>query len=192
MYLPANVCLSMAEIKILTKRLTFQFKKHCRMTMELLETEEVPACDVDQKAKYSAYVSKFLKPDHTMSENMRTTMGAKPVFLARNILKWKKKNLLEWISDNAKNGTLVVRGITPPAQPEPMDIDPSTELKRKDSVPVPTSVAVEGLGFPPAIKQEPVPMDCEKTPETTEPDVIVTSKGKRKPMVIKGEDTGYV
>jgi len=99
------------------------YKKERQMTMELLEACTTSDVDIDQKAKYSAYISKFLKPDSTIPESIMSALGANPVFLARNVRKWKTKNLLEWISDNAKRTLGTIRVV----KQEPMEIDSPPE-----------------------------------------------------------------
>jgi len=91
------------------------------MTMELLESDISVEIDLDQKIKYSNYVTKFLKPDSTIPESIMAALGANPVFLARNVRKWKKKNLLEWQSDNARRGR--GQGRLSVIKLEQMDID---------------------------------------------------------------------
>ena len=101
------------------------------MTMELLEACTTSDVDIDQKAKYSAYISKFLKPDSTIPESIMSALGANPVFLARNVRKWKTKNLLEWISDNAKRTLGTIRVV----KQEPMEIDsPPEEIPQPKSM----------------------------------------------------------
>jgi len=140
------------------------------MTMELLETEDSNSGDIDQRAKYSTYVSKFLKPDPEVPDSVKVIMGESPVFLARNVLTWKKISQLEFEKNGAK---LMARSLNP----EPMDI----KVENEDD---------NGIGEV-VIKQEvldpaEVPMDVQAGP--SHPVVAPVASGSGSNVVIKVED----
>ena len=65
---------------------SFQFKRDCRLTLELLDTEHEQSDDPVEVERWSAYVEKYVANDDTVSEDLKDQLARKPVFLPRYVL----------------------------------------------------------------------------------------------------------
>jgi len=58
------------------------------MAVELIPQTEPPTVSMEEKAKWSAYVEKFMRSED-VSTDVQQELYEKPIFLARNVRKWK-------------------------------------------------------------------------------------------------------
>lgn len=61
----------------------FQFKKECRLTFELMDTEHEQSDDPIEVERWSEYVEKYVSKDDTVSDDLKEHLNLKPVFLPR-------------------------------------------------------------------------------------------------------------
>lgn len=61
----------------------FQFKKECRLTFELMDTEHEQSDDPIEVERWSEYVEKYVSKDDTVSDDLKEHLNRKPVFLPR-------------------------------------------------------------------------------------------------------------
>lgn len=61
----------------------FQFKKECRLTFELMDTEHEQSDDPIEVERWSEYVEKYVSKDDTLSDDLKEHLNRKPVFLPR-------------------------------------------------------------------------------------------------------------
>ncbi|KAK3095867.1 hypothetical protein FSP39_020142, partial [Pinctada imbricata] len=110
------------------------FKKDCRLTFELLDTEHEQSDDPVEVERWSEYVEKYVSNDETISEDLKDHLSRKPVFLPRNVRQWRQhqKNQKSKTdeeqkpdSEGADNSNLEF----PKQRTEDMDILDNTECK---------------------------------------------------------------
>ena len=63
--------------------LCLQYKKDCRLTIELLDTDHEPADAPVEVERWSEYVEKYVRNDDTATEDLKHMLNRKPVFLKR-------------------------------------------------------------------------------------------------------------
>ena len=91
LYLPIiiTVCAIIQEFELVSFQnkyswpLSFQFKKDCKLTLELLDTEHEQSDDPVEVERWSEYVEKYVANDDTVSEDLKDQLSRKPVFLPR-------------------------------------------------------------------------------------------------------------
>ncbi|KAJ8311553.1 hypothetical protein KUTeg_010908 [Tegillarca granosa] len=70
----------------------FQYKKECKLTIELLDTDHEQSDDPVEVERWSEYVEKYVANDKSVSEDLKDQLARKPVFLPRNVRKWRQRN----------------------------------------------------------------------------------------------------
>ncbi|XP_052786837.1 paired amphipathic helix protein Sin3a-like isoform X2 [Mya arenaria] len=75
------------------------YKKECRLTIELLDTEHEPAEDPVEVERWSEYVEKYVNNDDTAADDLKDMLNRKPVFLKRNVRQVRQKNREQQILD---------------------------------------------------------------------------------------------
>lgn len=68
------------------------YKKECKLTIELLDTEHEQSDDPVEVERWSEYVEKYVANDKSVSEDLKDQLARKPVFLPRNVRRWRQRN----------------------------------------------------------------------------------------------------
>ncbi|XP_062620426.1 paired amphipathic helix protein Sin3a-like isoform X2 [Saccostrea cucullata] len=102
------------------------FKKECKLTFELLDTDHEQSDDPIEVERWSEYVEKYVSKDDTVSEDLKEHLNRKPVFLPRNVRQWRlhQKNQ----KSRSDTETEEIPG-SPKQSTEDMDILDNTECK---------------------------------------------------------------
>ncbi|XP_069103169.1 paired amphipathic helix protein Sin3a-like isoform X1 [Argopecten irradians] len=106
------------------------YKKDCRLTLELLDTEHEQSDDPVEVERWSEYVEKYVANDDTVSEDLKEELQRKAVFLPRNVRKWR----LHQRNQKQKNDAELEETSNPGESPkqetnDDMDILDNTECK---------------------------------------------------------------
>lgn len=62
-----------------------QYKKECKLTIELLDTDHEAAEDPVEVERWSEYVEKYVNNEDTVTDELKDMLSRKPVFLQRQI-----------------------------------------------------------------------------------------------------------
>ncbi|XP_053386924.1 LOW QUALITY PROTEIN: paired amphipathic helix protein Sin3a-like [Mercenaria mercenaria] len=68
------------------------FKKECKLTLELLDTDHEAMEDPVEVERWSEYVEKYVNNEDTVEEELKEVLSRKPVFLPRNVRQWRQRN----------------------------------------------------------------------------------------------------
>ncbi|KAL3886413.1 hypothetical protein ACJMK2_026411 [Sinanodonta woodiana] len=68
------------------------YKKDCRLTVELLDTDHDQSDDPLEVERWSEYVEKYVANEDSISEELKNMLSKKAVFLSRNIRQWGRHN----------------------------------------------------------------------------------------------------
>ncbi|XP_067652996.1 paired amphipathic helix protein Sin3a-like isoform X1 [Haliotis asinina] len=68
------------------------YKKDCRLTLELLDTEHDQSDEPVEVERWSEYVEKYVAQDETISDELKEQLTKKPVFLPRNVRHTRQHN----------------------------------------------------------------------------------------------------
>ncbi|XP_078328570.1 paired amphipathic helix protein Sin3a-like isoform X2 [Crassostrea virginica] len=101
------------------------FKKECKLTFELMDTDHEPSDDPIEVERWSEYVEKYVSKDDTVSDDLKEHLNRKPVFLPRNVRQWRLQQKKSR-SDAAETEELPG---SPKQSTEDMDILDNTECK---------------------------------------------------------------
>nr|XP_022306846.1 paired amphipathic helix protein Sin3a-like isoform X1 [Crassostrea virginica]XP_022306847.1 paired amphipathic helix protein Sin3a-like isoform X1 [Crassostrea virginica] len=101
------------------------FKKECKLTFELMDTDHEPSDDPIEVERWSEYVEKYVSKDDTVSDDLKEHLNRKPVFLPRNVRQWRLQQKKSR-SDAAETEELPG---SPKQSTEEMDILDNTECK---------------------------------------------------------------
>lgn len=102
------------------------FKKECRLTFELMDTEHEQSDDPIEVERWSEYVEKYVSKDDTLSDDLKEHLNRKPVFLPRNVRQWRRHQK----NQKSRSDTEMeeIPG-SPKQSTEEMDILDNTECK---------------------------------------------------------------
>ncbi|XP_071141100.1 paired amphipathic helix protein Sin3a-like isoform X1 [Mytilus edulis] len=103
------------------------FKRDCKLTLELLDTEHEQSDDPVEVERWSEYVEKYVANDDTVSEDLKDQLARKPVFLPRNVRQWRQRNKNEKRKDEEEQED--GGSTSPKANTDDMDIMDNTECK---------------------------------------------------------------
>lgn len=69
----------------------FQYKKDCRITIELLDSEVEEPENAAEAEKGASYLEKYVSGLDTLSEDVKERLARKPVFLPRNVRHYQRR-----------------------------------------------------------------------------------------------------
>ncbi|KAK3597908.1 hypothetical protein CHS0354_042245 [Potamilus streckersoni] len=68
------------------------YKKHYKLTIELMDTERDQSDDPVEVERWSEYVEKYVANEDSVSDELKHMLSKKAVFLPRNVRRWRQHN----------------------------------------------------------------------------------------------------
>lgn len=134
--------------------LWLQYKKDCRLTIELLDSEVEEPETATEAEKGASYLENYVTGLETLSEDIKERLARKPVFLSRNVRHYQRRGKQCSGHENPRS-SCTNSGQNSPTPSENKDGNPSSDPLEAKSLEVDDKkeksgrwAAYESLGLP--------------------------------------------